>query len=358
MFSQEKTSESPGVSAMTASGVDSAILPTSPDVDNRFGLSAEVAVSWLGEPARGFTISRDNLHLLIEPTQPVSRRCMIRPAALFQHDRGFPGVNMVMGRILFGPGATSPQRYAPFTKDPHRRFQELFLRVEETPDDALFSSVVRWRNDEAVAKKLLATAGVGWAGFSDTDLDELVALEPWNEPVEGCVLHALTQHTAGLGRCVIEIGSFRGQSLTMLAKSLRRAGSDSMLISIDPHIDDPHNQGAVRLNIARAGEADRLVQFACGSDQAWPLLKPETASLIFIDGDHSYQQVVADFRNYRKLLAPGGCLVFHDYGYGPHNGQADVVPAVRPAVDEHVFSDKDFSPLLLAHTLFAFLKRS
>jgi hypothetical protein len=73
-------------------------------------------------------------------------------------------------------------------------------------------------------------------------------------------------------------------------------------------------------------------------------------------GDHSYPQVVADFANYRDLVAPGGCIVFHDYGYGAHNGRPDVVPDVRRAIDEHVLPAGGFRPLLLAHTLFALVK--
>ena len=33
---------------------------------------------------------------------------------------------------------------------------------------------------------------------------------------------------------------------------------------------------------------------------------------IFIDGDHSYEGVKADFINYRPLLSRGGCIAFHD----------------------------------------------
>ncbi len=79
--------------------------------------------------------------------------------------------------------------------------------------------------------------------------------------------------------------------------------------------------------------------------------------MVFIDGNHSYDQVVADFTNYRDLLAPGGCMVFHDYGYGPHNGRPEADPDVRRAVDDHVFGCPGFKPVLLAHTQLAFVKQ-
>ncbi len=85
-------------------------------------------------------------------------------------------------------------------------------------------------------------------------------------------------------------------------------------------------------------------------------MRPETASLVFVDGDHTCEQVVADFANYRDLLAVGGCMVFHDYGYGEHHGQEDVCPGVRAAVDRHVLTDPAFKPLVLVDTAFAFVK--
>lgn len=322
----------------------------------RHTLPVAAPVALIGAQAGWFAAERDGDALLIRPTRPVERRCVIRPVALFDHGR-FPGANTVMGRLLFLPGATEPQRYTPFTLDPQRRFRELLLLVEATPEDDLFSSVTRWRNHEQAAAMLLAAADVPWSGLTEQDREELATGEPWYQPLEGCVLHALAQWSAPRGRCVVEIGSLRGQSAAMLARALRGAGSRAHLVSIDPHSDQPLNRDHVRLALAAIGEDRRLVQIASTSDEAAGLLRPGSASLIFIDGDHAREQVAADFRNYRDALAPGGCLVFHDYGYGAHNGREDDVPGVRPAVDEYVMSDEEFRPVLLGHAMMAFVKR-
>lgn len=34
--------------------------------------------------------------------------------------------------------------------------------------------------------------------------------------------------------------------------------------------------------------------------------------LLFIDGDHSYEGVKADYENYRSFVRPGGLIAFHD----------------------------------------------
>ena len=38
---------------------------------------------------------------------------------------------------------------------------------------------------------------------------------------------------------------------------------------------------------------------------------------IFIDGDHSYEGVKADYENYVPMVRPGGVVAFHDQGHGP-----------------------------------------
>lgn len=38
---------------------------------------------------------------------------------------------------------------------------------------------------------------------------------------------------------------------------------------------------------------------------------------IFIDGDHSYEGVKADYNNYVPMVRSGGLVAFHDHGHGP-----------------------------------------
>lgn len=42
----------------------------------------------------------------------------------------------------------------------------------------------------------------------------------------------------------------------------------------------------------------------------------EELSLIFIDGDHSYEEVKADIESWYPHLKKGGVMLFHDYGTG------------------------------------------
>jgi len=311
-------------------------------------------VSTVGKGWDLFEVSCNEQEVVITPRGPLPARCTIRPAALFDHHPGFPDVNTVMGRIVFENKSVAAKRYRPFTKDPDRKPRELFLPVETSPEDDWPASTQRWRNWEKIAKRLCAEAHIQWSGLSDREVDSLVRFVPWPEPLEGCLLRALVASVHDRGKCIIEIGSFRGRSTSMLAIALGTLGSNLPVLSIDPHHDQPFNLNHVRTALAQLGEERRLVQVQMGSDQAAPLIAENSAALIFIDGDHSYDQVVADFNNYKSIVAPGGIIAFHDYGYAKHNELPEAAPDVRPAVDEHVMTDDDFEPVLLAATQLAF----
>ncbi len=225
------------------------------------------------------------------------------------------------------------------------------------PEDDLPASPVRWKNCQAIGRRLLSKVGITWDGLSPQDLEQLVRFVMRHTPLDGCVLHALAQWTHQRGDCIIEIGSYRGSSAAIQSMGLRGVASDSLLISIDPHADMPYNREQVRLALREIGEEDRLVQFSCVSERAAKFLRRGCASMIFVDGEHGYEQVVADFHNYVDLLAPGGCMLFHDYCFGEHDGQPEPEPDVRRAVTEHVMTCDALKPLVLAHTLMVFVKK-
>ena len=332
---------------------------SSPEPDPNQTLTCEhggVPVYLVG-PARGqFDVYPEGDSIRIVPKGRLSCRHTIRPVALFHNTRGYPDLNSIMGRMVFPNKSTAAQAYKPFTLDPARKLRALFVSVETMPDDEWHTSVVRWQNCRTLARHLLAACDIPWPGISDEHIKVLVDFVEWADPHEGCLLHALAQWTHRKGRCVIEVGSYRGRSGSTLSLALKELGSNSPLISVDPHLEQPFNRQHMQVAMRQIGQEDRLIQILRPSDDAATLLRPETASLIFIDGDHSYEQVASDFQNYRDLLAVGGCMAFHDYGHGEHDGREDHCPGVRRAVDEHVLTDPTFRPLLLADTLFAFVK--
>ena len=46
--------------------------------------------------------------------------------------------------------------------------------------------------------------------------------------------------------------------------------------------------------------------------------------VLFIDGDHTYEGVKADFENYSKFARPGGLIAFHDIVPHPPETKCEV----------------------------------
>ena len=110
-------------------------------------------------------------------------------------------------------------------------------------------------------------------------------------------------------RVVCELGTELGGHLFMLSKSLPTV---EKLIGADLRVQNrafllglsgPH----LRIELIDGNTRDRgvieAVSRAVGDDKV---------DVLFIDGDHSYEGVKADFMNYRGLVRDGGVVAFHD----------------------------------------------
>lgn len=66
------------------------------------------------------------------------------------------------------------------------------------------------------------------------------------------------------------------------------------------------------------------------SHSGWMAL-PDGLDIVFIDGDHSYDQVKQDIQLYRPLVREGGLLCGHDYATGNEVSQAvdELIPGVQ-----------------------------
>jgi predicted O-methyltransferase YrrM len=136
---------------------------------------------------------------------------------------------------------------------------------------------------------------------------------------EGPYLYRLAQFGIKLG-VVVEIGSWKGKSTVWLAKGMESVGGGE-IFAIDPHIggDDFVRLGYTAVNtveefknnINRAGVGSlvRLVQKpSLVAVQGWS----QGIGLLWIDGDHGYNAVSADFYQWESHVVDGGVVAFHD----------------------------------------------
>lgn len=59
---------------------------------------------------------------------------------------------------------------------------------------------------------------------------------------------------------------------------------------------------------------------------------PYFVDMVFVDGGHEYEQVLADIAAWLPKIQPGGIIAFHDYKLGPC---AEVGPAVDEGMKGH-----------------------
>lgn len=117
---------------------------------------------------------------------------------------------------------------------------------------------------------------------------------------------------------IAEIGSYLGQSATALAKG-SQAGGDVPVWCIDPHEPytvDKHtytakNRAYFMQNVVTAGVAETVRLINLPSQQVARCWERKL-DVLFIDGDHRYEAVLADLRAWYGHMVPGGVMLIHD----------------------------------------------
>ncbi len=64
-------------------------------------------------------------------------------------------------------------------------------------------------------------------------------------------------------------------------------------------------------NISKA-DVDRFIQVKKGTSEDFSSKIDEHISMLFIDGDHTFNMVQKDFHSWANKIEPGGYIVFHD----------------------------------------------
>jgi predicted O-methyltransferase YrrM len=158
----------------------------------------------------------------------------------------------------------------------------------------------------------------------------------WGMPEnELLLLAAITRATAP--RLVVEFGTFTGASTTAIALNSPES-TEIVTVDIDPTNRATHTHGlGVGLLEFATGECFMNMPWAVNIEQLFVDTRefefPEwegKVSLFFIDADHTYEFVRADTEIAKRMLMPGGVIVWHDYRWFPENPEcAGVTAAVN-----------------------------
>lgn len=157
------------------------------------------------------------------------------------------------------------------------------------------------------------------------------------DPAEGAALHEAALAAGAHGPC-LEVGSYCGKSTVYLGSACQRAGS--VLFAVDHHRGSEEHQPGEEwhdpaLYDASAGRMDSFREFrrtlarAGLEDTVVPVVAPTRLAsrawrtplaLLFIDGGHSRQAALDDYRCWSPWLLPGGVLAIHDIFPDPADG--------------------------------------
>ncbi len=171
----------------------------------------------------------------------------------------------------------------------------------------------------------------------DIDQNIIDNVKGFLDQEEGRCLYETALEAARMGPC-LEIGSYCGKSAVYLGAACKK--NNSILFSVDHHRGSEEQQPGeeyfdpdlfdprsgrldtfreFRKTIAAAGIEDTVVPIVCRSEIAarrWatPL------SLVFIDGGHALETVLADYNVWAGHIMDGGYLMIHDIFPDPAMG--------------------------------------
>ena len=122
---------------------------------------------------------------------------------------------------------------------------------------------------------------------------------------------------------ILEIGVARGMSTRYMLKALwernnNRKYGKGTLHSID--IENCYNN--VKSGVAKLGGSQLLENWHFTHQDANTVVWDKLIDVLFIDGNHSYEGVKADYLKYEPFVKKGGLILMHDVTY-PRYGVKD-----------------------------------
>ncbi len=139
------------------------------------------------------------------------------------------------------------------------------------------------------------------------------------------------------GATFVEIGCWKGRSTAYLAEAIRRSGKQINLYAIDTWKGSWNRPSLLaqvkkaggdlfpvwRENMRKCGVLGLITPIREPSLQAVAHFQDGSLDFVFLDGDHSFDNVVAEIREWSKKLKPGGVLAGDDFD------QPEVAAAVK-----------------------------
>lgn len=128
----------------------------------------------------------------------------------------------------------------------------------------------------------------------------------WNSEQPVCeFMGALISMTNA--KCVLEIGVFEGETAKSMVQALPKGG---MYVGID--IKD-YVKDDVKKVFIEEGKKGKVIEYVLDTGVNHMRKLPKNHfDIVFLDGDHSFDNVLAEFKLAETLITRNGIIVFHD----------------------------------------------
>ncbi len=166
---------------------------------------------------------------------------------------------------------------------------------------------------------------------------DIDSIKGFMDPQEGQALYSAALIAAERGP-LLEIGSYCGKSAMYLGAACKVRGA--LLYALDHHRGSEENQPGweyhdAELWDADAGAMDTLPHFRSAlrraqlEDTVIPIVTRSTLAarhwniplaMVFIDGGHTLEAALDDYRGFSPHVMPGGALAIHDIFSNPADG--------------------------------------
>lgn len=129
-------------------------------------------------------------------------------------------------------------------------------------------------------------------------------------------------------KSIVEIGCWTGETTAILASYAKKNGGSVTVIDTfkgSPQTDLVTYAGMKDVheifvgNMESLGLSEWINVLHMSSDEAHKLIKDKSVDLLFIDGDHLYEQVRKDLDNYIPKVKPRGIISGHDLNTQLHD---------------------------------------